>query len=82
MTNDCIEFLFDIEQLELIHIENTSITKTGLIKLLTQKELKSVILGSEFDNEIDELLKITEMCPKLEITLKGKGLISNGKLSE
>ena len=81
LTNDCIEFLFDIEQLELIHIENTSITKTGLIKLLTQKELKSVILGSEFDNEIDELLRITKTYPKLEITLKGTGLISNGKLN-
>ncbi len=82
LTNDCIAYLLDIEQLELIHIENTSITIDGLIKLLTQKELKTVILDCEFDNSIDELLSISEKYPKLEIVFKGTGIMSNGKLNK
>ncbi len=81
LTDKCIEFLSDIEQLELIHIENTSITMSGLTKLLNQKKLKSVILDFELDNEINELLRVSEKYSKLEITLKGKGVILNGKLN-
>ena len=82
LTNNCIQFLSNIEQLELIHIENTAITIEGLIKLLNHKELKSIISDFESKNEIEELIRITEKYPKLEITLKGTGVISNGKLSE
>lgn len=81
LTDECIEFLLEIEQLQFIHIENTSITIQGLTKLLTHKELKSVIVGIEFNNEIDELVRITEKYPKIEITFKGTGIISNGTLS-
>lgn len=80
LTDKCIEFLSDIEQLEAIHIGNTSITILGLITLLHKKELESVILDFEFENEIDELLIISTKYPKLEITLKGTGIISNGKM--
>lgn len=82
LTDECVDFLSDIEQLELIHIDNTSITITGLTKLLALKEMKSVILGCDFDSKIEELMRITEDYPKLEITLKGTGIISNGRLNE
>lgn len=82
LTNECIEHLINIDQLEFIHIGNTSITIKGLTKLITQKQLKSVIVDIEFENEINELLRITQKDSKLEITLKGKGIISNGKLNK
>ena len=81
LTDKCIEFISEIEKLELIHIENTSITIKGLIKLLSLKELKSIILDFELDYEVDKLLKVSEQYTKLEITVKGKGVISNGKLN-
>jgi len=63
-------------------LRNTSITIEGLIKLLNQKGLKSIISDFEYENEIEELIRITEKYPKLEITLKGTGVISNGKLDK
>ncbi len=82
LTDKCIEFLSDIEQLELIHIENTSITVIGLTKLLNKKKLNSIISDFYLDNDINDLLRVSKKHPKLEITLKGKGLISNGRLSQ
>ena len=83
LTDICIEYLLNIQSLELIHIGNTSITIVGLRKLLSKVELESIILEKpEFGNLIDELLIITSGHPKLEIILKGIGIISNGKLNE
>jgi hypothetical protein len=82
LTDNCIEFLSNIKHLEFLHIGNTSITTSGLRTLLDNKKMKSIILDFEFENEIDELKRLTQKCPNLEITLKGTGIISNGMLNE
>ncbi|MGD1840016.1 MAG: hypothetical protein ACFB0B_03845 [Thermonemataceae bacterium] len=82
LTDACLDFLSNIEQLKLIHIGNTSITITGLATLLAKKELATIILDTTFDTARDELLKITKQYPQLSITLKGTGVIANGKLNE
>jgi Leucine-rich repeat (LRR) protein len=82
LTDMCIEYLSNLESLELLHIESTSITINGLRRLLHQVKLKSIILGSEPGNMIEDLLLLSSMNPNLEITLKGVGIIFNGKLNQ
>lgn len=81
LADKCIGYLSNIASLELIHIGNTSITIDGVRELLSKVELKSLIIDFEFDKLMDELLIITRLHPQLEITLKGTGIISNGKLN-
>ncbi|MCP4521911.1 MAG: hypothetical protein GY827_09530 [Cytophagales bacterium] len=82
LTDECIVYLAAIEWLELIHIGNTSITMEGLTSLLQKNELYEIILGSEFNDKIEELKLLTQKYPDLEITLKGTGIIMNCKLNQ
>jgi hypothetical protein len=80
LTDDCVNYLLHFDKLKLIYIANTSITINGIKKMLSHLNLKTIILDSNLDNDIEELLLITEKYPKLKITLKGRGEISNGKI--
>ncbi len=80
LTDKCVEFLLHIKQLKSVHLGNTSITITGLKKLICKKELRLIILGSDFKNFKNDLLEISVLNPKVEILVKGIAVISNGKL--
>ena len=80
LTDDCVDYLINLENLKLIHIANTSITINGLKKMVSHLDLETIIIDSDFNNNIDELLRITEKYPKLTIIFKGRGDISNGKI--
>ena len=80
LTDDCVDYLLHLENLKLIHIANTSITINGLKKMVSHLNLETIIIDSDFNNDIDELLRITEKYPKLTIIFKGRGDISNGKI--
>jgi hypothetical protein len=80
LTDTCVEYLSNIHSLELVHFGNTSVSTGGVRKLLSKVELHCILLeNSDLRDVIDELLIITSEHPKLEITLKGLGILSNGK---
>ena len=80
LTDACIEHLLDIKDLELIHFGNTAVTTSGVRVLLENKKIKTLILDSEFKDNIYELKSLSEKHPYLEIIVKETGIISNGKL--
>ncbi|MFK7747650.1 MAG: hypothetical protein AB8B65_04620 [Kordia sp.] len=81
LTDACIKYLSNIKSLEMIHIGNTSITVSGLKKLPLDTNLNSIILSSNFKNSVEDLCLLSTRYPKLEITLKGTGVITRGKLN-
>ena len=78
LTDECIPSLIQLTSLKQVHIENTGITWKGLKQLVSEVDLESVILGSEFNDFEDELLTISSLRPEMEILFKGMGMIRNG----
>lgn len=81
LTNGCIDYLARIQSLEWLHAGNTSITLTGLSKLLDRVPLKMLILDFEFADQVEELKELSAAHPGLEILVKGRANIINGKLN-
>jgi hypothetical protein len=43
-------------------------------------KLEFIILGDDFNDFVDDLFLLTKKHPQLNITLKGTGIIAQGKL--
>ncbi|MNJ91840.1 hypothetical protein D3C87_94950 [compost metagenome] len=81
LTDGCIDQLVRIPSLEMLHAGNTSITISGLSRLLDRVQLKILILDYEFADLLEELKGLSNAHPSLEITVKGKASILNGRMN-
>lgn len=81
LTNGCIDYLSELGTLEMLHAGNTGITIAGFKKLLDRVRLKTLILDSEFADLIEDLLQLSAAHPGLEILVKGRASIVNGKMN-
>lgn len=81
LTNECVPFLTEIENLQDLQIHGTSITQDGLEKLGVMKNLKNVLIDVWNDNfTYDGLLKLSINMPNCAFHVKSGVEIKNGKL--
>jgi hypothetical protein len=78
LTDACITHLTVFNWLELLHIENTSITIDGMRRLLGKVKLETLIVGAELDEGIEALRQLSGEFPETEILVKGKCVIKGG----
>jgi hypothetical protein len=79
LTNECIDYLTEIESLVELQIHETSISLEGLKKMVVLKNLHLIVLDVFEDNYTFEgLSQLSIEIPNCEILAKGNGMFMNG----
>ena len=82
LTNECIPYLTDLENLQELQIHETSIDQDGLEKLVVLEHLENIVLEVWENNFTYEgLLKFSIAMPNCTILAKGDGEFHNGKFN-